>query len=164
MKKEEILEKFCKDFPNQYKKIYEGLGYTSEPMPCLTKRGLDEVLSILSASFMRIEYEGKDVFWAASFISLHIASRQVLENGNKRLSLYALCYFLSLHNKYVCFEKDYYANMILNFVNSFSSCDATDREKFMENYIIAFAKDLETNSKESSNNESLFERIRRLIP
>lgn len=36
MKKEKILEQFRKDFPKQYKKIYEGLGYVSEPMPCLT--------------------------------------------------------------------------------------------------------------------------------
>lgn len=164
MKKEKILEQFRKDFPKQYKKIYEGLGYVSEPMPCLTKRGLDEVLSIVAAAFMRMEYENRDVFWSASFISLHIASRQVLENGNKRLSLYVLCYFLSLYNKYVCFEKDYYANMILVFVRYFSNCDATNREEFMAKYIIAFAKDLQVNAKELGIKDSLFETISRLIP
>lgn len=147
----ETYSHFETDFKSFYDKFYKEIGVlyvngevSNEPMPKLKARALKEVLNVIHGCLTRSNYEEHEVCWFASYIAIHIATRQILDNGNKRLSLLVLCFFLNLYGIRLVFEREYYAGTIKDLIENADK--EKSRDLYIEKYIEVFANEIVNNS------------------
>lgn len=144
----ELFIKFCNSNLSYAHEVFREVnkkyvGY-EETMPKLKEEELRQIISIIhSCSYNNYN----NIFLEASYICFMIATRQILENGNKRTAYLLLILYLWSNGFELDHEQLSYSQVILNMIKIYEEAgSAAKKEKLKIKLIAAFAAIVRENS------------------
>lgn len=156
---DEFSNYFRARFPDFYSDVYRQFS-EDEPMPDLSIDKIEEICSVFHSCTYLINESADElvkVSMASSYISIMIATRQILENGNKRLSFLVLYTYLIFAEYELNIEHAFYSQFITKCIEELDSSSPKESKEKRDVLINSFAEELKNYIRKIASNNLLDE-------